>query len=295
LDPGAYIKGPAIILEKVSTIVIEPGFEATMDTYSNIILEQRTAAKISSVRYTTKANPAALEIFNNLFMSIAEQMGNILRHTSISTNIKERLDFSCALFDQNGFLAANAQHIPVHLGAMGETVRAVIKSYPSMEPGDVFITNNPFHGGTHLPDITVVTPVFIYNKKGHPTFFTASRAHHADIGGITPGSMPAFSKTIDEEGIFLDNIRLVSKGKFNERLFAKLFSSGKFPARNPSDNHADLQAQIAANHTGVKLLQQLVKHYGLKTVLALHETCPGKRFSASAGSPGAYKRRALSL
>ena len=269
LTCGDHIQGPAIILEEIATIVLEPDFKASVDVYSNIFLEWTgKKTKVPAKKYTTKVDPIALEIFNNLFMSIAEQMGNILRSTSVSTNIKERLDFSCALFDQKGFLVANAPHIPVHLGAMGESVRAVMEAHPKMKPGDVFVTNNPFHGGTHLPDITVVTPVFIDRKKDHPTFFTASRAHHTDIGGSTPGSMPAFSKTIEEEGVLLDNVKLVNQGKFNENLFSKLFSSGEFPVRNLSDNLTDLQAQIAANHMGAKLLKELSYHYGIKIVWA---------------------------
>jgi 5-oxoprolinase (ATP-hydrolysing) len=293
LAAGAKVHGPAIILESIATIVIEPDFVATVDGYSNVLLEPAGEVASSTMRYTTEANPIALEIFNNLFMSIAEQMGNILRRTAISTNIKERLDFSCALFDGKGNLVANAPHIPVHLGAMGESVRAVLAAWPKMAPGDVFVTNNPYRGGSHLPDITVVTPVFsdlgerstetsassveprsrrslgrAESDHARPIFFTASRAHHAEIGGITPGSMPPFSKRLEEEGVLLDNIKLVERGKFNEALFARLFTAGPFPTRNLSDNRADLQAQMAANHTGVRLLEELVGRYGLEVVLA---------------------------
>ncbi len=268
LAAGAEVHGPAIILEKIATIFVEPGFTATVDGYGNIILAPAHNIANPISIYTTEADPIALEIFNNLFMSIAEQMGNVLRRTAISTNIKERLDFSCALFDAEGNLVANAPHIPVHLGAMGESVRAVLKAHPKIASGDVFATNNPFGGGSHLPDITVVTPVFAKHDPAQPIFFTASRAHHAEIGGITPGSMPPFSKQLEEEGVLVDNVKLVERGKFNEKLFAELFTTGKFPTRNLADNLADLQAQMASNHTGVRRLEELVTHYGLETVMA---------------------------
>jgi 5-oxoprolinase (ATP-hydrolysing) len=268
LAAGAEIHGPAIILEKIATIFVEPDFTATVDGYHNIILAPAHDVAKPISTYSTEADPIALEIFNNLFMSIAEQMGNVLRRTAISTNIKERLDFSCALFDAEGNLVANAPHIPVHLGAMGESVRSVLRAHEEIAPGDVFATNNPFGGGSHLPDITVVTPVFAKHDRTRPIFFTASRAHHAEIGGITPGSMPPFSTRLDEEGVLLDNVKVVERGKFNETLFAELFTTGKFPTRNLADNRADLQAQMASNHTGVRLLEELVAHYGLETVMA---------------------------
>jgi len=281
LTPGAIVHGPAIILENIATIFVEPDFTANVDGFGNIILEptgdrqsgdRLAPTSISSFlkedRSPTSADPIALEIFNNLFMSIAEQMGNVLRRTAISTNIKERLDFSCALFDAGGNLVANAPHIPVHLGAMGESVRSVLQAHAEIAPGDVFATNNPFGGGSHLPDITVVTPVFSKTDSTKPIFFTASRAHHAEIGGITPGSMPPFSTRLEEEGVLLDNVKLVECGKFNEALFANLFTTGKYPTRNLADNRADLQAQMASNHTGVRLLEELVEHYGLETVMA---------------------------
>ncbi|MBZ0166289.1 MAG: hydantoinase B/oxoprolinase family protein, partial [Candidatus Omnitrophica bacterium] len=266
LKPGTRLPGPAIILEKFGTIIVEPGFLAAVDPYGNILLE--LSARKAARKYGSKADPVALEIFNHLFMSTAQQMGQCLRRTAVSTNIKERLDFSCALFDQRGCLVANAPHIPVHLGAMGESVRAVMQAYPRMRSGDVYATNNPFDGGTHLPDITVVTPVFYRKTDKRPAFFTASRAHHADVGGITPGSIPAFSSRIEEEGVLLDHVKIVSRGRFNEKVFDRLFSSGDYPARKPSDNLADLQAQIAANHLGSRLLSELCAHYGLKVVLA---------------------------
>ncbi|MGH7602152.1 MAG: hydantoinase B/oxoprolinase family protein, partial [bacterium] len=224
LAAGAEVHGPAIILEKIATIFVESDFTAMVDGYDNIILTPaHDVAKPVSIS-TAAADPIALEIFNNLFMSVAEQMGNVLRRTAISTNIKERLDFSCALFDSEGNLVANAPHIPVHLGAMGESVRSVLKANAQIAPGDVFATNNPFGGGSHLPDITVVSPVFAKDDPIQPIFFTASRAHHAEIGGITPGSMPPFSTRLDEEGVLLDNVKLVERGKFNEKLFAELFT-----------------------------------------------------------------------
>ena len=267
LAAGGIVRGPAIILEKIATIFVEPDFVAVVDGFDNIIIEP-SDGQAARPTYTAEADPIALEIFNNLFMSIAEQMGNVLRRTAISTNIKERLDFSCAFFDAAGNLAANAPHIPVHLGAMGESVRAVLKTHAEIAPGDVFATNNPFGGGSHLPDITVVTPVFAKNNSTQPIFFTASRAHHAEIGGITPGSMPPFSAKLEEEGVLLDNVKLVERGKFNEPLFANLFTTGKYPTRNLADNRADLQAQMAANHTGVRLLEELVERYGVETVMA---------------------------
>jgi 5-oxoprolinase (ATP-hydrolysing) len=269
LKPGARITGPAIILEPIGTILIEPGFDASMDVSENVRLEP--SAKDSSVgpKLSAAADPIALEIFNNLFMSIAEQMGSMLRRTAVSTNIKERLDFSCAVFDSDGRLVANAPHIPVHLGAMGESVRAVLASWPEMAPGDVFVTNNPYRGGSHLPDITVVTPVFDAQQAGsEPVFFTASRAHHADVGGITPGSMPPFSTSLAQEGVLLDNVRLVRAGEFGEQLFEQLFTAGAHPARNLVDNKADLEAQMAANNAGARLLEELVEHYRREVVVA---------------------------
>ena len=271
LTPGAVVRGPAIILENIATILVEPDFVASVDAFGNIILaptRDEHADNRVEAHPTDEADPIALEIFNNLFMSVAEQMGNVLRRTAISTNIKERLDFSCALFDANGNLVANAPHIPVHLGAMGESVRSVLQAHAKIAPGDVFATNNPFGGGSHLPDITVVTPVFSKNDLTQPIFFTASRAHHAEIGGITPGSMPPFSTRLEEEGVLLDNVKLVEAGKFDETLLANLFTTGKYPTRNLADNRADLQAQMASNHTGVRRLEELTEHYGLETVLA---------------------------
>ena len=209
-----------------------------------------------------------LEVFNNLFMNIAEQMGLRLQNTAYSVNIKERLDFSCALFSAAGELIANAPHMPVHLGSMSESIKTVIERNPAMRAGDVYLLNDPYHGGTHLPDVTVVTPVYLEAGDGRPSFYVASRGHHADIGGITPGSMPPFSKTIDEEGVLFDNFLLVRDGSLREgELFAAL-SSGRYPARNPQQTVADLRAQIAANEKGVLELRAMVAQFGRVTVAA---------------------------
>ena len=266
LKPGATIAGPALILESIGTIVIEPDFKAQIDGYGHIIIEEISENQTALAFDKHGQDPVGLEIFNHLFMSVAEQMGTVLRRTAVSTNIKERLDFSCAVFDDKGSLVANAPHIPVHLGAMGESVRSIRAVHSEMQEGDVFVTNNPFRGGSHLPDITVVTPIFIHTSQ--PVFFVASRAHHADVGGITPGSMPPFSKNIDEEGLLIDNIKIVEAGDFNESLFDKLFTEDEYPPRRIKDNRADLQAQIAANHNGVQQMQELCKRYSLETVLA---------------------------
>ncbi len=217
---------------------------------------------------TTGPDPVMLEIFNNLLRSIAEEMGVTLQNTSYSVNIKERLDFSCAIFDTEGQLVANAPHIPVHLGSMSESVQALMAAKgEALQPGDVYVSNNPYNGGTHLPDITVITPVFLANSEtGQPLFYVASRGHHADIGGITPGSMPPHSHTVEEEGILLDNFKLVDRGQFQEATLLEILTTGPYPVRNPVQNIADLQAQIAANERGVQELRKLVDHYGLATV-----------------------------
>jgi 5-oxoprolinase (ATP-hydrolysing) len=208
-----------------------------------------------------------LEVFNNLFMNIAEQMGLQLQNTAYSVNIKERLDFSCALFDAAGNLIANAPHMPVHLGSMGESIKTVIReNAKSMHNGDVFVLNDPYHGGTHLPDITVITPVYLVGDA--PSFYVGSRGHHADIGGITPGSMPPFSTTIEEEGVQINNVKLVDRGVLQEARIIALLQSGKYPSRNPQQNLADLKAQIAANEKGVQELRKMVEHFGLDTVQA---------------------------
>jgi len=209
-----------------------------------------------------------LEVFNNLFMNIAEQMGLRLQNTAYSVNIKERLDFSCALFDGDGNLIANAPHMPVHLGSMSESIKTVIERNPEMRPGDVYVLNDPYHGGTHLPDVTVVTPVYLDAKETRPSFFVASRGHHADIGGTTPGSMPPFSATIDEEGVLFDNFLLVRDGQMHDHELRERLSAGDYPARNPEQTIADLRAQIAANEKGVQELRAMVSQFGRETVAA---------------------------
>jgi 5-oxoprolinase (ATP-hydrolysing) len=266
LQPGDCVSGPAIIVESTGTNVIEPHWQAELTNRNHLVLSV-VSRQVSVAKYAgEKPDPVMLEIFNNLFRAIAEQMGITLQNTSSSVNIKERLDFSCAIFDSCGQLVANAPHIPVHLGSMSESVQALITAYGNnIKPGDVFAANNPYNGGTHLPDITVITPVF---SNYIPIFFVASRGHHADIGGITPGSMPPNSQNITEEGILFDNFQLVAGGKFCESELVNLLNSPPYPARNITQNIADLKAQIAANELGVKELQKLVTHYSLKTVQA---------------------------
>ena len=265
LAPEAQIAGPALILEATGAIVVDQGFELVMDACGRIVLEDREG-RAAHDRVSTEVDPVQLEIFNNLFMSIAEQMGTVLRRTALSTNIRERLDFSCAIFERDGGLVANAPHIPVHLGAMGETVRAVRDAFPDPRPGDVFVTNDPASGGSHLPDITIVTPV--HDARGGVRFYAASRGHHADIGGSTPGSMPPFSRTLEEEGIVFRPTRIVRGGSLDEAGLLATLGGGPYPARNPRHNLADLEAQIAANRTGERLLQEMVTRYGIDTVLA---------------------------
>ncbi len=265
LGPGACIVGPALILEGTGTIALDPGFEGTLDAVGRLALEDR-AGRPAHERVGTARDPVRLEIFNHLFMSIAEQMGTVLRRTAFSTNIRERLDFSCALFEADGSLVANAPHIPVHLGAMGETVRAVLGAFPNPASGSVYVTNDPSAGGSHLPDVTVVTPV--HDLQGRLRFFTASRGHHADIGGITPGSMPPFSHTLAEEGVVIAPLELVRGGRLDETALRRVLESGPFPARNPRDNLSDLEAQIAANQAGARLVRELEARYGLDTLLA---------------------------
>ena len=273
LQAGDRIEGPAIIIEAAGTNVVEKGWQATVTDRLDLILKvsAKQAAESSSHRLSaadTAPDPVLLEIFNNLFRAIAEEMGVALQNTSYSVNIKERLDFSCALFDASGQLVANAPHIPVHLGSMSESVQSLMRDKGDrLQPGDVYVLNNPYNGGTHLPDITVITPVF--DEAGDSIqFYVASRGHHADVGGITPGSMPPNSRTVEEEGILLDNVLLVSQGRFRESELLKLLTSGPHPARNPVQNVADLQAQIAANERGVQELRKMVNHYGLATVQA---------------------------
>ena len=267
LGAGARIAGPAIVIEANSTNVIEPEWQAEMTAQGHLVMTRAVAAR-RAYAVGTSVDPVMLEVFNNLFMSIAEQMGSTLENTSYSVNIKERLDFSCAIFDAEGNLIANAPHMPVHLGSMGESVRTVIRERgQEMQPGDVYVLNAPYNGGTHLPDITVITPV--YDEAGQAIlFWLGSRGHHADVGGITPGSMPPDSTHIDEEGVLLDNVKLVDRGRFlEEEIYAQL-RSGKYPARNPYQNVADLKAQIAANEKGVQELRKMVRHFSLPVVQA---------------------------
>ena len=267
LLPGQAIAGPAIIIEPTATTVVEPGWTGEISQRGHLVLT-RTTPRPARVAIGTSVDPVMLEIFNNLFMSIAEQMGSVLENTAHSVNVKERLDFSCALFDPHGNLIANAPHMPVHLGSMGESVRAIIEARgDTQKPGDVFVLNAPYNGGTHLPDITVITPVF--DQAGAAIlFYVASRGHHADIGGITPGSMPADSGVIEEEGVLIINHQLVSEGRFLETELRELLASGDWPARNPDQNVADLKAQIAANQKGVSELGRMIEHFGLDVVQA---------------------------
>ena len=267
LRPGDVIPGPAIIAEKNATTIVEPGWEATLTAMDHLVLERRSARNVAYAAGTT-ADPVLLEVFNNLFMNIAEQMGLQLQNTAYSVNIKERLDFSCALFDAEGNLIANAPHMPVHLGSMGESIKTVIRENAGrMQPGDVFALNDPYHGGTHLPDVTVITPVYLAESE-QPLFYVGSRGHQADIGGTTPGSMPPFSTRIEEEGVQIDNFKLVDQGRLREAEVIALLESGEYPSRNPQQNLADLKAQIAANEKGVQELRKMVGQFGLDVVRA---------------------------
>ncbi|MBD1944586.1 hydantoinase B/oxoprolinase family protein [Coleofasciculus sp. FACHB-712] len=284
LQPGDWISSPAIIADATGTNVIEPGWQAQLSDRNHLILQRSADLQFSiqnpESRILKRPDPVMLEIFNNLFRAIAEQMGITLQNTSSSVNIKERLDFSCAIFDQHGQLVANAPHIPVHLGSMSESVKSLIDACgDTIQPGDVFASNNPYNGGTHLPDITVISPVFASSPDAInrvsttslptlPLFYVASRGHHADIGGITPGSMPPNSTTVEQEGVLLDNFQLGEGGHFREKELLELLASNPYPARNPSKNIADLQAQIAANERGVQELHKMMEHYGLETVQA---------------------------
>lgn len=270
LWPCDRIDGPALIIETTGTNVIEPGWTARLTEHNHLILTQQAVRSQMEpikqlVNRQTAPDPVLLEIFNNLFQSIAEEMGMALQNTSHSVNIKERLDFSCALFDAKGQLVANAPHIPVHLGSMSESVHSLIAARgDTLKPGNVYVSNNPYNGGTHLPDVTVITPVFI--DADRPLFYVASRGHHADIGGISPGSMPPHSTSIDQEGVLLDNVQLVDQGRFWTEAMLRQLSAGSYPARNPAQNIADLQAQVAANEQGSQELTRLVRHYGLEVV-----------------------------
>jgi len=267
LLPGDLMAGPAIIAEKNATTVVEPGWQAQVTALNHLLLERIEPRQIKHAAGTT-VDPVLLEVFNNLFMNIAEQMGLQLQNTAYSVNIKERLDFSCALFSAQGHLIANAPHMPVHLGSMGESIKTVIRENAGqMRKGDVYVLNDPYHGGTHLPDVTVITPVFLEGALT-PEFYVGSRGHHADIGGTTPGSMPPFSTTIQEEGVQINNFKLVAEGVLQDAAMIELLSSGAHPSRNPSQNMADLRAQLAANEKGVQELQKMVAEFGLDVVQA---------------------------
>ena len=267
LGRGQAIDGPAILREATATTVIEPGWRATSDAAGGLLLE-RVHARVHESAVGTDVDPVMLEIFNNLFMSVAEQMGVVLQNTAHSVNIKERLDFSCAVFDRVGELIANAPHIPVHLGAMSESVKATIhKHRATMCAGDVFVLNSPYDGGSHIPDVTIITPVFDEDER-ELLFYTASRGHHAEIGGISPGSMPPFSRSVTEEGVLLDNIRIVARGEFLEQQMREVLGSGPHPSRSIDDNIADLKAQIAACEKGAQELRRMVREFGLEVVNA---------------------------
>jgi len=288
LRPGDAIDGPAIIREQNATTVIEHGWRTTLTARDHLVCERVVPIERAHA-IGTDADPVLLEVFNNLFMAIAEQMGVTLANTSYSVNIKERLDFSCALFDTQGNLIANAPHMPVHLGSMGESVRTIIERRAgTMQPGDVFVLNAPYNGGTHLPDVTVIAPVFLPfdaadkagaarrgadkasapNPAREPEFYVAARGHHADIGGITPGSMPPDSTHVDEEGVLLDNVQLVANGRFLEAELRTILTSGRYPVRNVEQNLADLRAQVAACAKGASELAKMVDHFGLAVVRA---------------------------
>ncbi|HZN30478.1 MAG TPA: hydantoinase B/oxoprolinase family protein, partial [Xanthobacteraceae bacterium] len=267
LAPGHRVDGPAIIIEPHQTIVVEDGWRAAITAKNHLVMERVVPLKRQGA-VGTDADPVMLEVFNNLFMSIAEQMGVSLQNTAYSVNIKERLDFSCAIFDADGTLVANAPHMPVHLGSMDRAVETVIRENRGrIAPGDVYLLNAPYNGGTHIPDLTVCTPVF--DKQAREIlFWVASRGHHADIGGIAPGSMSPLAVTIEEEGVYIDNFKLVDRGRFREQALYDLLTGAKYPARNPLQNVNDLKAQIAANEKGVQELHKMVAQFGLDVVHA---------------------------
>ncbi|WP_119309477.1 hydantoinase B/oxoprolinase family protein [Cohaesibacter haloalkalitolerans] len=267
LKPGMAVNGPAIIVESHATIVVEDGWQARLNAKNHVVLSRIVPLQRDKA-IGTQADPVMLEVFNNLFMSIAEQMGVTLQKTAYSVNIKERLDFSCAIFDARGALVANAPHMPVHLGSMGRSVETVIKlNEGNIKPGDAFALNAPYNGGTHLPDITVVTPVFD-DKGENILFWAASRGHHADVGGTAPGSMTPLATTVDEEGVLFDNFKIVDQGHFREEALRELLTDHAYPARNPHQNIADLSAQIAANEKGIQEVRKMVANFGLDVVEA---------------------------
>ena len=270
LRPGHRLAGPALVIEPHQTVVVEPGWTLDVSSRDDLILRRTTPRQREVLGKT--ADPVLLEVFNNLYMSIAEQMGEALRNTAQSVNIKERLDFSCAVFDAQGRLVANAPHMPVHLGSMDRSVETVIHANAGkMRPGDVYMLNAPYNGGTHLPDITVITPVFSGVRPGGSDtilFYVASRGHHEDIGGLTPGSMTPRATTIEEEGVYIDNFKLVEQGRFLEAETHALLTGARYPARSPAKNIADLKAHVAANAKGVAELKKMVAHFGLDVVRA---------------------------
>lgn len=272
LKPGAHVDGPAILLEDTGTTVVEPGWRASVDAAANLLLKRVVALPVRTA-IGTDVDPIMLEVFNSRFMACAEQMGEALRATAYSVNIKERLDFSCAVFDAGGSLIANAPHIPVHLGSMGESIRTVIASRGGqrdgrgMKAGDVYMLNAPYNGGTHLPDITVIMPVFL-DSDDAPAFFVAARGHHADVGGITPGSMPADSRSVDDEGVLIDDFLLVDAGTLCEAETRALFASGPWPSRNVDQNLSDLKAQVAACTRGAQELIRMTGEFGRAVVTA---------------------------
>ncbi len=272
LEPSDVIEGPAIVVERTGTTIVDVGWQAAIDDERNLVIT-RVVARPARVAVGTNVDPVLLEVFNNLFMSIAEQMGGTLANTAYSVNIKERLDFSCAVFDAAGDLVANAPHVPVHLGSMGASVRTVIDrnadpdGTTTMRPGNAYVLNNPFDGGTHLPDVTVISPVF--DEAGKTIqFYVGSRGHHADIGGRTPGSSPPDSTHIEEEGVVIDNVLLVEQGRFREREVRELLTSAAMPVRNVEQNIADLTAQIAANETGATAIRAMIRKFGIDVVHA---------------------------
>jgi 5-oxoprolinase (ATP-hydrolysing) len=266
LAPGHVIAGPAIVIEPHQTIVVEDGWQAELTAKNHLVLTRLTPLARGHA-IGTAADPVMLEVFNNLFMSIAEQMGVALQNTAYSVNIKERLDFSCAVFAHDGTLVANAPHMPVHLGSMDRAVETIIRENAGrIAPGDVYMINAPYNGGTHLPDITVCTPVF--DGAGQILFWVASRGHHADVGGISPGSMSPNATTIEEEGVYIDNFKLIDRGRFREQALYGLLTGARYPARNPLQNVNDIKAQIAANEKGVAELSKMTAHFTLPVVKA---------------------------
>src|SRR5262249_5256362 len=267
LAPGHKVNGPAILIEPHQTIVVEDGWQAELTAKNHLVLA-RVVPLARAHAIGTEADPIMLEVFNNLFMSIAEPMGVSLQNTAYSVNIKERLDFSCAVFAHDGSLVANAPHMPVHLGSMDRAVETIIRENEAkIAPGDVYVINAPYNGGTHLPDITVCTPVFD-DAEREILFWVASRGHHADVGGISPGSMSPNATTIEEEGVYIDNFKLVDRGRFREQALYDLLNGAKFPASNALQNVNDMKAQIAANEKGVQELRKMVAHFTLPVVKA---------------------------